>query len=167
MHVREDITQGACTLHMKSASGTPALSNLLELFTDRTASQISQGQEFALVLQIIFCNSYMDECVYIQIDVTKSMLSWQETKLSFLVELPIWLHGTYLTITGRRRRLTLPLNILTSPTVCSKFKTMTSFIFSSCSPCSKHPESPVMEFRILNQEPGISEIGLRANHRIS
>lgn len=116
-------------MHMKSASGTPALSNLLELFTDWTASRISQGQKFAFVLQIKFCNSYMDERVYIQIDVTKSMLSWQETKLSFLIELPIWLHGTYLTITGRWWQLTLPLNTLTSPTVCSKFKTMTSFIF--------------------------------------
>jgi len=99
--------------------------------SDRTASRISQGQKFSikLVLRISLCNSYMDECIYIQIDLTKSMLSWQETKLSFLIEILIRLHGTYLTITGRRSWLTLPLNTLTSPTVCSKVKTMTSSIF--------------------------------------
>ena len=37
--------------------------------------------------------------------------------------------GTYLTITGKRSWLILPLNTLTSPAVCSIFKTMTSSMF--------------------------------------
>lgn len=52
MHVHEDIHKELALLHWKSASGTPALSNLLELSKDQTAGRISQGQKLALVLQI-------------------------------------------------------------------------------------------------------------------